>query len=522
MTRKAQQGVIEKRDEYYAYGSVLEAVSQGLYPDRKHILREFVQNAYDALGDLHRQSPGVHLEPVEIRASPPSLIIADKGIGMSGETMRRYRYLGFSEKRIGHHAGFRGIGKFSAISVCDHLIVRSSMLGDTKSYQVEIDAAAMLKHLQDERNPPLETLLGDHSRISETSERPELHYTLVELHGIRKDASELLDENTIEPYLIRVAPLPFDPAFPYSKEVSSRLQQVDPRFVEVELRLNGKPIYKPFLENASRPDFREVFAKEGSEELIAFAWFCQHRGKGQFRTAGDDESQGVRHPLSGLQYRVSNFAIGDTMLTRKTLWHTTPERAFYFFGEIHVLDSAVTPTSDRDDFEDTTARKGLYEQCRGIAATLNTRAEQESRQQRFTEVVTTGHQLVTATQAELEGGQLEKELKEDKDFQIRRVIEDVSKRLKQSGRLQNKDETLVKRAKQVVRRAERLRRTLNTVSDRQTPFVDITKTLKMDAKTKMIYDTIMMVLREEFRSEPQRFAALVRKIHKALREGVAC
>src|SRR5215510_1598611 len=101
--------VIEKRDEYFAYGSVLEAVSQGLYPDRKHILREFVQNAYDALVDLRRQRPQIKLAPVEITASPPSLIIADKGIGMSGDTMRRYRYLGFSAKEMELHAGFRGI-----------------------------------------------------------------------------------------------------------------------------------------------------------------------------------------------------------------------------------------------------------------------------------------------------------------------------------------------------------------------------------------------------------------------------
>src|ERR1051326_2755736 len=110
------QRVIKKRDEYFAYGSILEAVSQGLYPDRRHILREFVQNAYDALADLRRQKPAAKVAPVEITATPPSLIIADKGIGMSEATMRRYRYLGFSAKEIGSHAGFRGIGKFSAIS----------------------------------------------------------------------------------------------------------------------------------------------------------------------------------------------------------------------------------------------------------------------------------------------------------------------------------------------------------------------------------------------------------------------
>src|SRR5438105_9991247 len=140
--KKAQE-VIEKRDEYFAYGSVLEAVSQGLYPDRKHILREFTQNAYDALGDLRRHEPTAHLAPVEITVSPPSLIIADKGLGMSDETMRRYRYLGFSGKERGTHAGFRGIGKYSAVGVCDKLIVRSSRLGESKSYQVVINAAEM-------------------------------------------------------------------------------------------------------------------------------------------------------------------------------------------------------------------------------------------------------------------------------------------------------------------------------------------------------------------------------------------
>jgi hypothetical protein len=516
------RAVTEKSDEYYAYGSVLEALSQGLYPDRKHILREFVQNAYDALGDLHRQSPETELEPVEITTSAPSLIIADKGIGMSGETMRRYRYLGFSDKRVGSHAGFRGIGKFSAISACDHLIVRSSMLGDSKSYQVEIDAAGMLKHLQEERNPPLETLLRDYSKISESTEKPELHYTFVELHGVRNDAGELLDENVIKPYLIQVAPLPFDPAFAYGKEISSRLHQIDPRFVEVELRLNGKPTYKPFLENALRPDFKEVFAKEASSDLIAFAWFCQHSAKGQFRAVGDAGSQGTRHPHSGLQYRVSNFAIGDGMLTRETLWHTTPERAFYFFGEIHVLDTTVVPTSDRDKFEDSTARKRLYDRCREVASTLSFRAGLESRRQRLTEVVTAGRQFVADTQSELESGKLAKELKEDKDYQVQRLLDDVSKRLKKSNRSQNKEDKVVRQAKQVIRRAERLRRTLKANDSEQGLLLDISRVLKMDAKTKAVYDTIITVLRDEFRSEPQRFASLVRKIHRALREGVAC
>jgi chromosome segregation ATPase len=146
----------------------------------------------------------------------------------------------------------------------------------------------------------------------------------------------------------------------------------------------------------------------------------------------------------------------------------------------------------------------------------------ESRRQRFKEVVTAGQRLLTDTQAELEGGKLERELKEDKEYEVKRLLEDVSKRLKKSGRTRSKEDKVVRRAKQVIRRAERLQRTLKADDNKQRLFVDITRVLKMDAHTKGVYDTIIRILREEFRFEPERFAAVVRKIHDALREGVAC
>lgn len=514
--------VIEKRDEYFAYGSVLEAVSQGLYPDRKHIIREFVQNAYDALGDLRRQNPAVQLEPVEVTLSPPSVIVADKGLGMSDETMRRYRYLGFSEKQIGIHAGFRGIGKYSAISVCDKLIVRSSRLGEPRSHQVIIAAAEMFRRLQEEKNTPLEELLREHSQIATTDEDPERHYTFVELHGIHRDAAELLDADVVKRYLVRIAPLPFDPAFAFGKEVSDRLRQVDPRFLEVQLLVNGKPIYKPFLENCLRPAFEPVFAADGATEAIAFAWSCQHAGKGQFREPGEEGTRGHRHPDSGLVYRVSNFAVGDSMLTRKTLWDKMGERAFYFFGEVHVLDPNVVPSSNRDDFEDSSARGRLYERCRGVANKLSFEAGLQSQQQRFSEVVAGGDKLVTETETTLKTGGFVAELKDDRGFQVQKLLEDLSKRLQQSARSKRQDRTVIRKARRVLQRAEQLKRELKSNGDGHYVIVDISKELKMDSKAKAVYETIMSVLHEELREEPKRFEAVVRKIHEALRKGVPC
>ncbi|HWW01745.1 MAG TPA: hypothetical protein VNZ64_18750 [Candidatus Acidoferrum sp.] len=385
-----------------------------------------------------------------------------------------------------------------------------------------INAAEMFRRLQQEKNTPLEDLLREHSQFNERAEDAERHYTFVELHGIHKDALELLDESVVRPYLVRVAPLPFDPAFTHANEIRDRLRQVVPGFLEVRILLNGKPIYKPFLENCLRPGYELIFAADASTEPIAFAWYCQNAGKGQFREPGDDGTKGHRHRDSGLVYRASNFAVGDGNLTRKTLWLTTPERAFYFFGEIHVLDLGATPTSDRDNFEDTSARGRLFERCRTIAIALSFEAGLQSQQQRFGEVVAGGAKLVAETEATLQAGALPAELKEDKAFQVQKVLEDVAKRLKQSSRSERKDKKVIRRAKQVLQRAERLKRALSAHRGGHYVVVDIAKELAMEPRTRAIYEAIISVIREEFRDEPGRFEALIRTIHEALRKGVPC
>ena len=512
----------KKKQEHFAYGSILEVVSHGLYADRRHILREFVQNAYDALADLRRHHKEELLHPIEITSSPASLIIADKGVGMSRNEVERYRYLGYSEKKATTHAGFRGIGKYSAISACDRLIVRSSKLGNSKSYQVEIDAAGIWARLKKDKNAPLEPLLHEHSHISEADEPTDAHYTVVELHGIHKDAQQLVDDGVIKAYLIQTAPIPFDPAFSFGKEISERLHQVTPRFFEIPVLVNGIPIHKPALDDASHPGFRVISAKDSPDEVLAYVWFCEHLKKGQFPNEEADSGKARKHPHSGLHFRTSNIAIGDSMLVRKAVWHASPERAFYFVGEIHVLDSGVVPTADRGDFEDNDARSRLYERCSDMVADLNIQADLNSQRHRFREVVAKGETLVTQTEQELKAHRLESELREDKDFQVHKVLEDLEKRLAKSKRAKKKDNDVVRRATRLVKRARRLHHVLKTSDDGHALFVNIGQDLAMDEKTKKVYATIISVLREEFGREKDRFEAVVHKINEALRKAMSC
>src|ERR1035441_9986322 len=160
-----------KKDKYggmpYAYGSVLDALSQGLYPDKKHVIRELVQNSYDALATLKARHPDQEQKPVQIKIEDSSIFVADFGIGMSEQKMREYRYLGFSEKVIGQEAGFRGIGKFAPVALCKRIIVDSSPYGTARRFRIVIDAAEMKRRIKQERNPPHEKLLRENTSLDD-------------------------------------------------------------------------------------------------------------------------------------------------------------------------------------------------------------------------------------------------------------------------------------------------------------------------------------------------------------------
>ena len=508
------------RRKPFAYASIIEALTVGLYPNRKHVLREFIQNAYDGLSDLRRDHPTEEILPVEVSVMPPSLIIADKGIGMDSEKMHEYRFLGYSEKLPGAHAGFRGIGKFSPVSACERIVVRSSKLGVAKKYEVIIEAAEMLGRLKRERNPSLEEVLEKHSSIQEAVERASEHYTFVEFYGIKQNSQDLLDPKSIRDYLTKVAPVPLNPQFSFATEVTQKLQQFVPHFLSVDIRVNGENTYKPLLENYSHPEFETIYADDSFQQLVAFSWYCGNLGRGQFREPSVEGGANRRHPHSGLTFRLSNFAIGDQLLTRRALWNTTPERAYYFFGEIHVLAPDVRPTSDRDNFEENESRELLYMRCKKISHDLNIRANLESTERRFGEVVDQGQTMLSTTEAALRTGALERELRDDTDYEIQKLVEDLDKRLRRSSPTSLKNKSIVKRAKQVISRGEKVRRSLKQDGDSGYKFVDIKKDLKLHGPAAAVYDAVVSVLREEFGSDKERFTEVLRKIHTALRKGV--
>jgi Histidine kinase-, DNA gyrase B-, and HSP90-like ATPase len=493
----------QRTEERFAYGSVLEALSRGLYPDKRHVIREFIQNAYDGLYELRKHRPKEPLGAIEVKVQLPSIFIADHGFGMSESKMQEYRYLGYSEKERTEQAGFRGIGKYSGLAIADKIIVDSTQYGVARKFRVVIHVGSMIEEVQKRRNPPLERLLSGFTEIAGAPEDKTAHYTFVELHKIRPDSVELLSQDLLIHYLSRIAPVPLNPDFEHAAEIGEKLRENIPGFFQVDLQVNDKNVFKGFVAGCKKPEFETILFEDDQPDVLAFSWYCQNAKKGQFKEKED----------SGLIYRVKNIAVGDRHLTRKTLWKTTPERAFHFVGEIHVLDPEVVPSADRTDFEDNAARKRLYERCLRISSNLNRKAGQESATRKFREVLVNGNKFLNEREQQLEKGQLPVELQEQISFECQKLQEDVQKRV-----VATQDDSLKRSGRRFLVKSRRFLKRLKNGGANL--LFDLQRELRLNRRMRSFYDAVISVLKEEFQHDPERLERIIRKIHEAIKTKV--
>jgi hypothetical protein len=500
MNKLKAKDMTKSTEERYAYASILETLSQGLYPDKRHVLREFIQNSHDSIYELHKRAPKEAIKPIEVRIEPPSLFVADYGAGMSKSEVRQYRYIGYSQKERALHAGFRGIGKYSGVSIADRLIVDTSPQGVAERYRVIIHAGQMREAIKREKNPPLEEILKQFTETDTLKEDLDAHYTFLELQNIDREANILFNVPVMTEYLSLVSPVPLDPRFEHARQIEKKLRENLPDFLATDVLVNGSKIYKPYFTTNREPEFETVLYQDDRSDILAFCWYIQNSEKGQYDPKDN----------AGLVFRIKNIAIGDGHLTRQLLWKQTPERAFYFYGEIHVLDPQVVPSSDRTSFEDNEARARLAERCKRISSNLNRKAGQESAIRRFEEVLDEGSDLVATREDQMKTGQVPLELKDQFVYEIKGIHEDIQKRLKgpKSAKAATRAAFVLAKAKKLIREVKR----------EDSGFLDISKELQFNKKLQYLYNCIIEVLQEEFEGEPERLERIVRKLHESIRQ----
>ncbi len=119
--------------EELVYAAAVLILSEDLYPRKLEVIREYIQNASDALDDYRLIADAVEdrWEPViKISIQGRSLLVFDTGTGMDTEEMAKLKRIAYSEKKQGEEAGYKGIGRLAGIAVADKLKVTSTSAAD--------------------------------------------------------------------------------------------------------------------------------------------------------------------------------------------------------------------------------------------------------------------------------------------------------------------------------------------------------------------------------------------------------
>src|SRR5689334_9381272 len=135
-------------DEELVYAAAVLILSEDLYPRKLEIIREYVQNASDALDEFISVADFLEdrSEPqIKISIQGRSLLIFDNGIGMDAEEVAKLKRIAYSEKKMGEEAGYKGIGRLAGIAVADKLKISSTSYGDPKLHHFEFRAREMRK-----------------------------------------------------------------------------------------------------------------------------------------------------------------------------------------------------------------------------------------------------------------------------------------------------------------------------------------------------------------------------------------
>jgi molecular chaperone HtpG len=523
----SQQPTLSETEEY-AYGHVLEALSGGLYPNRLDVLREYLQNSYDAVRKFVEEGGKLDDCQIDAAVQGASVTIHDNAGGMDLETLKEYRKIGFSKKPFGLYAGWRGIGKAAGLAVAEKVIVTTAQANSRIGYSLVFQAADMLDEVRKLRkkgeNVPFNRLIATFSNIESFDKGPDDHYTSVELHNIKQEMSELTDPATIAAHLSQIAPVPFRPDFAYGRRIEQQLRERVEDYMPLRILVNGTQVYKPYLATWSyesetavvkEPLFLPVFDNE--KELVAFAWYCMNDGKGQLKTPVTVNTRPI--DVSGLVYRVYDIRIGNSQLTRTTLWRTTPERAFYAMGEIHVMDDRVEPTSDRNDFVDSLARYELYDACAVIAKDISQRAGQQSRELRAEEKIQSAIGDVQSISTDIGAGKVSRELVPLYIHRVLTASEELEVRIPQSKKQDSvrAGNAALEQAGQLTDQLRLLLEIIPKSDQGPIKVLDITQELGLSEEATRVYCAVAKALGEYFVDFPGFYEKLVERIHAELR-----
>jgi len=328
---------------------LLESITKGLYTDARHCIREYVQNEYDA---------GAATVYVDVNGRTVS-VMGDSG-GMTRDELLDARRIGFSRKVPGVDAGFRGIGIWSGVAVCQRMNVITKSKTAEEGYYLRVNAEGLRGEIKRREQKSLVQALTDNvtMRTIGGDESQQKYGTRVELVDVLREHDRILDQRELLTYLGQTAPVATNPFHPLAKEIRDQLSANVAGYREISVRVNQKPAFRPPDRDTAlqQPTFDWIRTDDGEE--LAFVWYAMNQRPG---TLPPEER--------GLVYKAKGFTIGDQERTtvRKLEPGASVQQNFgWVCGEIHLLSPLLVPNSERVDLETNSTAEYLRNRVREL------------------------------------------------------------------------------------------------------------------------------------------------------------
>ena len=341
------------------YANILESLTSGLYNEVKYSVREYLQNAYDAIKEAKRKELPVssdgYYARVEITRDNKTITIFDNGIGMDASLLKQYTSIGGGTKYSPEDTGYKGIGKLSGLRFFNEFRVRSKQQGSLQSYELCWKCGEMIQKVMNEREKirqiPYRDFIRDYCTIREIEEHDkDAHYTQVQLIDIMSEFQPQLNEQDIGNFISQNCPVPFSSRFRYAQEIR---EWTKGDFEIFDTFINDKKVYQLYddIYGLVEPVCVEI---RYDDCIRAKAWFSWVRNSASII---------AQREICGIKFRCKGICVGDANLFDN--FCMPPGRGNFsqwFTGEVIILDDDIMPAADRKDFVESSNRQKFYEE----------------------------------------------------------------------------------------------------------------------------------------------------------------
>lgn len=346
--------------------NLIEILMYSMYDDAKVVLREYVQNAYDAINEAVEQgileSSKCGSVNIILDSKYRSVRINDNGTGIVKKfAAKKLLDIADSFKDGKNTAGHYGIGRLTGLQFCERLIFKTSAKGEDEYTQVVFDsnlAREILNDSNDHRNA--EEVVNSISTVSTGKEKVDAHYFEIEMENIRTDYSQLLNEDSVREYLEEVAPIDYSTTFKNllikTSEIPPHLKVQRENLKCIQLSINNlvdiRKRYGVKIEGTGDPIKTLHYFDVIDDEFGLLAW-------GWFAITAFTKAIPIKDKNRGIRLRKKNIQVGTANLLDKYFEESRGNN--YFYGEVFAVHNNLRPSSDRTALVATPEAGRFYE-----------------------------------------------------------------------------------------------------------------------------------------------------------------